>query len=70
MARYCHNCTFLEGFSIEHHEDFYITLSLRVQFPKPFGKIYFCQIYFLKLPDVDLDKYFFNTFSYKSVILI
>ena len=40
-ARYGHNCTFSEGFSFEYHENFYITLSLRVQFSETVAKIYF-----------------------------
>ena len=30
MARYCYNCTLLEGVSFEQHEEFKITLSLWV----------------------------------------
>ena len=41
MARYCHNYTFLEGVSIDQHEEFQITFSLRVQCSEPVAKIFF-----------------------------
>ena len=41
MARYCHNSTYLEGVSFEQHEEFQITLILRVPFPETAAKIYF-----------------------------
>ena len=49
MARYCHNSTFLEGISIEQHEEFQITSSLLVQFSEPCCKNLFFVMEFFEL---------------------
>ena len=41
MARYCHNCTFLRGFSFKQHEESQINIILWVQFFEPVAKIFF-----------------------------
>ena len=40
MARYSHNCTFLEEISFKQHEKIQISLSLVVQFSEPVAKIH------------------------------
>ena len=41
MARYCHNCAFLEGVSFKNHEEFQTNLSKSVQLSEPVMKICF-----------------------------
>ena len=72
LARYCHNCTFLQGVSFKQHEQFRTSLSC-VQYSdsEPAAKIYFlvkfATIEFLiKLSYINFWQTFFHNFDIKQ----
>ena len=70
LARYCHNCTFLQGVSFKQHEQFQTILSW-VQFSEPAAKICFLvkftTIEFLiKLSNTKFWQMFFHNFAIKQ----
>ena len=59
MARYCHDCTFLEGGSLKQHEEFQINQLMSSILQIYIFFVNFIIMEFLKLSYISFDKYFF-----------